>query len=151
MNRIVFSSYRMDWETPIEFFNKYDDIYKFTLDVCCLPETAKCNRFFTPTDDGLTQDWSKDVCWMNPPYGRSIGLWIKKAYEESLKGAIVVCLLPSRTDTNWWWNYCMKGQIEFIKGRLKFRGKNKEGTYVNNNATFASAIVIFKPILIDQE
>lgn len=135
----------MDWETPQDFFNKYNDIYGFTVDVCCVPETAKCTRFYTPFENGLEQDWSKDICWMNPPYGREIGAWVKKAYEESQRGATVVCLLPARTDTNWWWNYCMKGSIEFIRGRLKFRGKNKDGIYVNHNATFPSAVVIFKP------
>ena len=145
MNRVLFSSDRMDWETPKDFFKKYDDLYKFTLDVCCLKKTAKCKKFFTPKTNGLIQDWSQDICWMNPPYGRSISLWIRKAYEESQRGATVVCLLPARTDTNWWWNYCMKGDIEFIRGRLKFKGKNKEGKIVNNNATFPSAVVIFKP------
>ena len=121
----------VDWETPQAFFDKYDIQFNFTLDVCCVPETAKCDRYFTPNEDGLSQDWSKDICWMNPPYGREIGKWVKKAYEESLKGAIVVCVLPARTDTKWWWEYCHKGDIEFIRGRLKFRGKNKDGIYVN--------------------
>lgn len=141
----------MDWETPADFFKKYDDIYKFTLDVCCVPETAKCPKFFTPAEDGLKQDWSKDICWMNPPYGREIGHWVKKAYEESLKGATVVCLLPARTDTRWWWNYCMKGKIEFIRGRLKFRGKNKDGVYVKHNATFPNAVIVFHPPKIHKQ
>ena len=74
---------------------------------------------------------------MNPPYGREVGVWIEKAYKESLKGAIVVCLIPSRTDTKYWHDYCMKAnEIRFIKGRLKF-GDSK------NSAPFPSAIVIF--------
>lgn len=73
---------------------------------------------------------------MNPPYGREIGHWMKKAYESSLTGAVVVCLVPARTDTKWWHDYAMKGDIEFIKGRLKF-GDAK------NNAPFPSAVVIF--------
>jgi len=145
MNRILFSSARMDWETPQDFFDRYHAIYNFTLDVCAAPETAKCKKFFTEKQDGLSQDWSKDICWMNPPYGREVGKWVKKAYEESNKGGLVVCLLPSRTDTRWWWDYCMKGEIEFIKGRLKFKGRNIKGELVNNSATFPSAVVIFKP------
>lgn len=145
MNRILFSSDKMDWETPQEFFDKYDQQYGFTLDVCALKKTSKCKRYFNPIDNGLKQDWSKDICWMNPPYGRSISQWVKKAYEESQRGATVVCLLPARTDTKWWWDYCMKGKIEFIKGRIKFKGKNKQGKTVNNSATFPSAIIIFKP------
>ena len=84
----------------------------------------------------LKQEWF-GVCWMNPPYGRDIKHWVKKAYESSLTGTTVVCLLPARTDTAWWHDYCMKGNIEFIRGRLKF-GNSK------NSAPFPSAIVVFK-------
>lgn len=109
------------------------------------PKQQNVKSIFTPLVDGLKQDWSKDICWMNPPYGRQIGSWIKKAFEESLRGATVVCLVPSRTDTRWWWDYCMKGEIQYVKGRLKFRGKNKEGVYVNLNAPFANSVIIFRP------
>jgi len=78
---------------------------------------------------------------MNPPYGREIRQWVKKAYESALGGATVVCLLPARTDTSWWHDYCMKGEIRFIRGRLKF-GDARE------NAPFPSAVVIFKPGLL---
>ena len=85
--------------------------------------------------DGLQQNWT-GMCWMNPPYGKEIGKWLKKAYESSINGAIVVCLIPARTDTAWWHDYVMKGKIRFIRGRLKFGG-NK------NSAPFPSAIVVF--------
>jgi cation diffusion facilitator CzcD-associated flavoprotein CzcO len=95
-------------------------------------------------DNALLREW-KGVCWMNPPYGRTIGKRVKKAYEQSLyNNATVVCLIPSRTETNWWWNYCMKGEIRFIRGRLKFGGRNTKGEYVRYPATFGSAIVVFK-------
>ena len=85
---------------------------------------------------GLLEDWV-GRCWMNPPYGRGIGKWVQKAYEESLKGTLVVCLLPSRTDTKWWHDYVMKAkEICFIKGRLKFGG-------AKNSAPFPSCVVIF--------
>ena len=73
---------------------------------------------------------------MNPPYGRNIKYWVEKAYKSSLSGATVVCLLPARTDTAWWHDYCMKGKIEFIRGRLKF------GNSINS-APFPSAVVVF--------
>lgn len=132
---VHFSSATDLWSTPQDFFNKQDAIYNFTLDVCATADNTKCARFFTETDDGLAQDWT-GVCWMNPPYGRTIGRWMHKAYESHLTGATVVCLVPSRTDTRWWHDYAMKGQIEFIKGRLKF-GNAK------NSAPFPSALVIF--------
>lgn len=124
------------WATPQDFFDKYDAIYNFELDVCAVKENAKCGKYFTPEQDGLKQEWS-GICWMNPPYGRGIGKWMRKAYESSGNGTIVVCLVPARTDTRWWHDYAMKGQIEFIKGRLKF-GDAK------TNAPFPSAVVTFK-------
>ena len=133
----MFSSNDMTWETPQWLFDKLDKEFHFTLDVCALPETAKCEKYYTPQIDGLKQDWEDNICWMNPPYGREIGVQIEKAYNESLKGATVVCLIPSRTDTKYWHDYCMKAsEIRFIKGRLKF-GDSK------NSAPFPSAIVIF--------
>lgn len=135
---VLFSSEDMNWETPQALFNRLNEEFNFELDVCAVPQTAKCANYFTPIDDGLSQSWT-GTCWMNPPYGREIGKWLKKAYEESLKGATVVCLIPSRTDTKYWHDYCMKSsEIRLIKGRLKF-GK------ATNSAPFPSAIVIFKP------
>lgn len=134
---VHFSSESDMWATPQAFFDKYDDQYHFMLDVCATADNAKCADFFTPEQDGLRQEWAPFTCWMNPPYGRSIGKWVRKAYEESLRGATVVCLLPARTDTAWWHNYCVKGQVEFIRGRLKF-GNSK------NSAPFPSAVVVFR-------
>ena len=136
VKNIHFSSATDLWATPQAFFDKYNAIYHFDTDVCALFTNAKCNNFFTPEQNGLKQDWN-GVCWMNPPYGRTIKEWVKKAYESSLNGATVVCLLPARTDTAWWHNYCMKGKIEFIRGRLKF------GNAINS-APFPSAVVVFK-------
>ncbi|GIN38409.1 phage N-6-adenine-methyltransferase [Heyndrickxia oleronia] len=131
------SSKKQDWETPQDFFNKVNKEFNFTLDVCAVPETAKCKRYFTPEIDGLKQDWSKDICWMNPPYGREQIKWIKKAYQESLKGATVVCLIPARPDTIVWHEYIFpNAEVRFIKGRLKFVG-------AETGALFPSALVIF--------
>lgn len=134
---VHFSSKTDMWSTPQAFFDKYNDIYNFNTDVCASPENAKCKHFFTEADDGLAQEWT-GTCWMNPPYGRKIIHWMRKAYESSLEGTTVVCLVPSRTDTKWWHEYAMKGEIEFIKGRLKFGGA-KDG------APFPSAVVVFYP------
>lgn len=133
---VHFSSKTALWYTPQDFFKKYDDVYKFETDVCATDDNAKCAKYYTEEMDGLSQEWL-GVCWMNPPYGRTIVKWMKKAYESSLEGATVVCLVPARTDTNWWHDYAMKGDIEFIKGRLKFGGSK-------NSAPFPSAVVVFK-------
>ena len=130
------------WGTPQEFFDNLNLEFGFTLDPCCVASNAKCEKYFTSEDNGLEQDWSKDTVFMNPPYNRFLSHWVIKAYEESIKGATVVCLLPAnRSDTSWWWDYCMKGEIRYIKGRLKFSGN--EG-YSKNTATFPSVIVIFR-------
>ena len=97
---------------------------------------GKCPRYYTKADDGLKQSW-RGKCWMNPPYGRVIGDWMRKAYESAQAGAMVVCLVPARTDTAWWHDYAAKDQVTFIRGRLKF-GDGK------NSAPFPSALVILK-------
>lgn len=134
---VHFSSASEDWATPQDFFDYLNLQFGFTLDVCASAENAKCNRFFTEADDGLAQDWGDAVCWMNPPYGRTIGRWMKKAHESSLKGATVVCLVPARTDTAWWHDYAIRGEVRFLRGRLKF-GNSKA------NAPFPSAVVVFR-------
>ena len=133
-----FSSEKQNWETPIEFFNKINEEFNFTLDPCCEIETAKCRKFFTKETDGLTQCWGGHTVFMNPPYGREQIEWIKKAYNESLKeNTIVVCLIPSRTDTKVWHDIIFPyAEVRFLKGRLKF-GNSK------NAAPFPSALVIF--------
>lgn len=133
----MFTSKTDMWDTPQEFFDKLNEQYHFDIDVCATPQNAKCTTFFTPEQDGLAQEWF-GTCWMNPPYGRSISKWVRKAYESSIKnGATVVCLVPARTDTAWWHDYCMRGDITFIRGRIKF-GNSKD------NAPFPSAVVVFK-------
>ena len=133
---VHFSSRRSDWETPQDFFDKLNQEFHFDIDVCATARNAKCEKYYSPKDDGLKQAWC-GTCWMNPPYGREITQWMQKAYESALEGATVVCLVPARTDTRWWHDYCLKGEIRFIKGRLKFG-------HAKNSAPFPSAIVIFR-------
>jgi phage N-6-adenine-methyltransferase len=126
------------WETPQTFFDVLNTEFAFTLDVCALPSNAKCERFYTPEQDGLQQPW-EGVCWCNPPYGAGIGQWVQKAYEASKAGALVVCLLPGRFDTRWWHTYVLPyAEIRYLKGRLKFGG-------TANSAPFPSAVIIFRP------
>ena len=113
-------------ETPKYLFDRISSIFNFSLDVCALPENAKCESYYTPKDDGLSKPWRVGV-WCNPPYGREISSWVKKAYEESQKeyNSFVLMLLPARTDTRWWWEYVQgKATLFFIKGRVKFGDHN---------------------------
>jgi len=133
---VHYSSATPEWSTPQDLFDALSFSYGgFTLDPCATKENAKCAQFFTREQDGLSQPWTGKV-FVNPPYGRDIGRWVKKAWEESLKGALVVLLLPARVDTRWWHDYVRKGHVYFLRGRLKFGG-------ARNSAPFPSAIVTF--------
>lgn len=133
---VHFSSRTDVWATPQALFDELHAEFAFTLDVCALPENAKCPRYFTPETDGLLQEWT-GVCWMNPPYGRAIGQWMRKAFESAQAGATVVALVPARTDTEWWHEWASKGEVRFIRGRLRFGA-------ASTSAPFPSAIVIFR-------
>ena len=126
INRGLFSSASQHWATPRDLYNVLNKEFDFNDDPCPLE----------PKDDGLSREWgSRTYC--NPPYGREITKWLNKAYMESLKGKLVVCLIPSRTDTRWWHEYVMFAkEIRFLRGRLKF-GNAK------NSAPFPSAVVVF--------
>ena len=137
MNKILFSSASEEWETPEDLFNKLNNEFNFTVDVASSQLNYKCEKHYTQKEDGLVQNWNNEVVWCNPPYGRKIGEWVKKASESK---AIIVMLLPARTDTKWFHDYIYNKQnieIRFIKGRLKF-GNSK------NSAPFPSMIVILK-------
>jgi len=130
------SSATPEWETPQDFFDKIDEEFRFTLDVCATPNNAKCWSYYTKTADGLAQPWT-GRCWCNPPYGRTIGLWVRKAVEESRRGATVVMLVPARTDTAWWHDYAMQAtEIRYVRGRLRFSGQGP--------APFPSAVLVFR-------
>ena len=139
---VMFSSKTDLWATPQAFFDRLHRVFRFERDVCALPENAKCSNYYSPDDNGLAQDWH-GVCWMNPPYGREISAWVEKAYTSAKEnGATVVCLLPARVDTRWWHDYCVKGEVFFVRGRLKFGGSE-------NSAPFPSAVVVFRPNVHD--
>ena len=134
---LMFSSKDQTWETPQDFFDKVNKEFNFNLDVCAVPETAKCSKFFTPENNALIQKWD-GVCWMNPPYGREIIKWIAKAYNESLNNNTIVCLIPARTDTKYWHNYCMKAkEIRLIKGRLKFGNASNSAPFIYHLNSFS--------------
>lgn len=126
---VHFMSEKMDWQTPDAVYDKLDREFHFDHDPCPANWDGKV--------DGLTSDWGKSN-FVNPPYGRELTKWVEKGYNEAQEGKTVVLLIPSRTDTKWWHDYCMKAdEIRFIKGRLRFKG-------AKYNAPFPSAIIIFR-------
>jgi len=136
--KVMFSSKSDEWETPQSFFNKLNKTYKFTLDPCSTSESAKCEKYYTLEDDGLSKSWKNETVFVNPPYGK-IKVWVKKAHDESINnGAVVVMLIPARTDTRYWHDYIMEeaDSIYFVRGRLKFGNSP-------NSAPFPSAVVVF--------
>ena len=130
---VHFASQTDEWATPQALFDLLDSEFHFTLDVCATKQNAKCAQFFSR--DGLSQPW-EGACWMNPPYGDAIGDWVAKAHESGEAGATVVCLVPARTDTAWWWDHARFGEVRFLRGRLRFGG-------ATTGAPFPSAVTIF--------
>lgn len=130
----MLTSNKDDWETPQDLFDKLNAFYGFTLDACASPENAKCKKYYTKEQNSLVQDWDNDTIWCNPPYGREIAKFVRKAY---LCCSLVVMLLPARTDTKWFHDYIYNKQtIYFLKGRLKFSNSK-------TSAPFPSMIVVF--------
>lgn len=145
----MFSTGRDEWETPHDLFAALDYEFRFVLDACATPKTAKCKLFYTPEDNGLIMPWDVGgAVWCNPPYSRRTKDkpgqedWIAKAAEEGSKpGAVVVMLLPARTDTFAFHRYIYhKAEIRFLRGRLRFL-LNGEPT---DAAPFPSMVVIFR-------
>jgi len=144
MDKVHFSSNKDDWCTPWDFFNKLDSEFHFTLDAAASHANAKCTRYFTAEDDGLSQDWAWETVWVNPPYGRATDRWVEKAYLESRKPeTTVVMLLAARTDTKRFhqWIFPHAKEIRWIPGRIKFT--NDQGVPADE-APFPSCVVIFK-------
>lgn len=135
LSKGLLSSNSPEWATPQLFFDELNNEFHFNLDPCCTHDNAKCEKHFTILEDGLNQSWEGYRVFCNPPYGREIWKWVKKAYDSH---TLVVLLLPARTDTKWFHDYIYgKAEIRFIKGRLHFNDSNVP-------APFPSMVVIFK-------
>jgi site-specific DNA-methyltransferase (adenine-specific) len=134
----MLSSRSCEWRTdPVVFADLSAKYGPFDLDPCATSENAKCPRYFTKEDDGLSQPWTGRV-FVNPPYGRSLAAWMRKAWESSRTTAeLVVCLVPARVDTHWFHDYACRGEVTFLRGRLKFGAGE-------SSAPFPSAIVVFR-------
>ena len=137
---VLLSSKKMDWATPQDFFDKLDAEFHFTLDPCADDQNHKCEKYFTEEQDGLSQDWSGERVFCNPPYGRDVPKWVKKCFDEVYSGNCIcaVMLLHARTDTRWFHDYIyQRAEVRFVKGRLKFGGQT-------TNAPFPSMVVVFR-------
>lgn len=132
-----------EWGTPASIFEPLHKEFNFTVDVCATPGRQKLMRYFSPAQDGLKQDWFGERCWMNPPYGRAIVPWVKKAQDEARDPkTLVVAILPVRSDTAWWHDYVLPyAEVRFMRGRVKF--VDAEGK-TGDPAPFPTCIVVWK-------
>lgn len=138
INSGLMSSKTAERATPQAFFDELNKEFNFTLDPCATPENAKCPRYFTKEQNGLLQSWKGERVFCNPPYGKEIGKWVKKCADEAEQGALVVMLIPARTDTKYFHEYIyQKHEMRFIKGRLYFG----DGS---GRAPFPSMVVVMK-------
>lgn len=151
MNPALFSSATPEWATPQWLFDALDKRFHFTLDPCCTTLTAKCRKFYTKTEDGLSKPWFGERVFMNPPYGRGdngIEPWVRKAREEAEAGALIVGLLPARVDTAWWQdNVQSHADVRFLRGRVRFVPPPDyvppKGKTSSCGAGFPSAVVVW--------
>ena len=137
---IIWSSKKMDYETPQPLFNDLDKEFGFTIDVCADEHNHKCERYYTKEQDGLRQDWTGEIVFCNPPYGKGLRKWVEKCFREVYAGGCknAILLIPARTDTKWFHDFIYhKAEVRFLKGRLRFGGTNA-------NAPFPSMVVIFR-------
>lgn len=145
----ILSSKRMDWETPPPLYAAINEEFHFGLDAAASHETAKAPKYYTIEDNSLIQSWGEpgDTVWCNPPYGRGVAAFIRKGYEESLKGVTSVFLIFVRSDTEWFQTWVLgkdqneltpADEIRFIEGRVSFVG-------AASSSTFPSIFVIFRP------
>ena len=143
MNTALLSSKKMDYCTPQDFFDSLNTEFHFALDAAATKENAKCRMFYILENDGLKNPWNVGggAVFCNPPYGREIGKWVRKAYEEAQNGQTVVLLIPARTDTAYFHDYIYgKSEIRFVRGRLHFTDE-KGSAYPP--APFPSMVVVY--------
>jgi site-specific DNA-methyltransferase (adenine-specific) len=137
-----FKSDSVEYSTPWEIFHPLQAEFTICFDICANKENSKCTNYYTKEDDCLTKDWNQlgGNIWMNPPWGREMQKFVRKAREESYKGKTIVCLLPVRSNTKWWHETIIdtKAEVRFLRGEIKFNG-------LPRGLWLPCAIVIFRP------
>lgn len=138
--KVMFSSQSGEWSTPQDFYDKLNEEFHFTLDPCADDSNHKCEKYYTKEQDGLSQDWSGESVFCNPPYGRDVAKWVRKCFYEVYFGRCrcAVMLLNARTDTKWFHQYVYnKSEVRFVRGRLRFGDQEQP-------APFPSMVVVFR-------
>lgn len=157
---LMFSKASDEWSTPVGFMAEINCEFGIDLDCAARFENRVCPNYLgldnpnADLRDALTVNWSDllthmgsltRACWLNPPYSR-VREFIGKAAMETKRGCVVVCLVPSRTDTRWWHEHVWDAvehrprlgvEVRFLKGRLKFGGATA-------GAPFPSVVIVFR-------
>jgi len=150
-SKALLSSNKQNWRTPKAFFRRLDDKFSFGLDAAAEPCNALCERYITKEQDALASHWPDFLpdrgifnVWLNPPYGRNIWKWLNKAWEMSATNQIsrVICLVPARTDTDWFHNYVWgrANEIVLVHGRIRFEDEQGPAPHTS---TFPSMVVAY--------
>ena len=133
---------RIEYNTPQWLFEALNMEFGFTVDGAASADNTKCKRFWSKDNSALDKDWTDELVFLNPPYGKGItSEWIRKSYLESKKGATVVMVVPVRADAKWWHDYAMKGEVRLFRNRLNFQNTHGAKHY----APFATAVIVFRP------
>jgi phage N-6-adenine-methyltransferase len=144
-----------DRATPAEVFRPLNDRFRFTLDACATAENAKCERFWTVADDGLTRPWTGERVWCNPPYSHpNLERWLHKAWAEwSRDTELIVMLVPANRTEQGWWQRMVEPfrddpdgylRTEFLPGRIRFLAPGQSVTKPNERPPFGCCLLIWE-------
>lgn len=144
---IHFSHKSDEWATPQDIFDDLNKEFDFDMDVAANKENTKCVQFLSSEKNALLHEWGRKN-WCNPPYSL-VKEFCRKAIIEQTKDNMTVMLIPARTDTKFFHDYCYNKpnvEVRFLKGRIKFISPDgillRKGA--SNSAPFPSMLVIFK-------
>lgn len=143
-----------DRATVPEVFGPLNDRFGFTVDVAAAAHNAKCERFYSIEDDGLSKDWWGERVWCNPPYS-NIRPWVERAWlqwNSCHTPELVVMLLPANRTEQGWWQELVEPHLrsrradfscEFIAGRVRFLMPGETEIPPNSRPPFGSCLLIW--------
>jgi site-specific DNA-methyltransferase (adenine-specific) len=118
---------KQSYQTPAEFLLAvlaYLQIQNFDLDAAAEDDNAVATEYYTVRTSALLRSWQRPGwTWCNPPFAH-LEPWVKKAWEESKRGAQIAMLVPAGVGANWWRDWVHeKAQVLLLKGRITFVGE----------------------------
>jgi len=158
--KVTLSSAKQDWLTPPYFLDIVRQMGPISLDPCANPQSfvrAWVSYYGSNHIDGLSTRWytpENTVCFVNPPYGRSLAIWAQKMASEGSSiirdaGGHEVVLIPARTGTGYWERYIwpFADAVCFWHGGSKHPARmcfySLDGRPADIGATFDAAVIYF--------